>query len=133
MQWLELGKEAELAAGLQGGQALEEQAPEQPREHTHRQQEAGAARHPAFAIERQPTAGHDTVQMGMMGHGRAPGMQHGGHAQACTQTLGIGPNRQQRLGGALEQQVVYAGFVVIGDIANEGRHGEHDMKVLNRQ
>ncbi len=53
---------------------LKEQPPEQPREYTHRQKEPRPAGDPTLAIERQSTAGHDPVHMGMMRHRRTPGM-----------------------------------------------------------
>ena len=46
------------------------------------------------------------MHMGMMGHGRAPGVQHQGCADARPQMFGIRGNRAQGLGGALEQEVV---------------------------
>ena len=49
-----------------------------------RQEEAGAARHPALAVERDAAARHDHVDVRVMGHGRAPAVQHGGMVYANT-------------------------------------------------
>jgi hypothetical protein len=38
---------------------------------------------PLLTIEREPAAGDDAVHMGVMGHRRAPGVQHQGGAGAC--------------------------------------------------
>jgi hypothetical protein len=71
--------------------------------------------------------------MGVMGHGRAPGMQHQGRADAGTQMQGVGPNREQGLGGCLEQQVVEQRLVVPGERADRRRQGEDEVVVLDRQ
>jgi hypothetical protein len=46
----------------------------------------------------QTTARYDHVDVRVMGHGRAPGVEHGGDADAPAQVLGIGRDRQQGLG-----------------------------------
>ena len=43
---------------------------------------------------------------GMMRHGRAPGVQHGGDADPGAEVLGIGGDRERGLGRRLEQEVV---------------------------
>jgi hypothetical protein len=65
----------------------EEQSPEQTGEHPDRQEEAWPASDPAFAILRQPAARHDDVDMRVMGHGRAPCVQHACHADLGTEVL----------------------------------------------
>ena len=47
--------------------------------------------------------------------------------------LGIGPDREQGLGGSLEQEIVDERFVLVSDVADGPRHGEHDVKVRHRQ
>ena len=54
----------------------------------------------------------------MMGHGRAPGVQHGGDADAGAEMLGIGCDRQHGLGRGFEQQVVDDRLVLVGDIGD---------------
>jgi len=46
-----LAEELELVPAMQLLQFLEEAPPEQPRQHTHRQEEAAPASHPAFTIQ----------------------------------------------------------------------------------
>jgi hypothetical protein len=41
-----------------------------------------------------------------MGQRRTPGVQHQGGTDARTEVLGIGGDREQRLGGEIEQQAV---------------------------
>ena len=68
-------------------QRLQEQPPEQAREHPHRQEEAGPARDPARAVERYAAARHDHVDVRMVGQRRAPGVQHRGDADAGAEML----------------------------------------------
>ena len=42
----------------------------------------------------------------MMGHRRAPGVEHGGDADPGAQMLRVGGDGEQRLGRGAEQQVV---------------------------
>ena len=68
-----------------------------------------------------------------MGHGRAPGVQHGGDADVGAEMLGIGRDRQHALGGGLEQQVIDDRLVVVGDIGDGPRQREDDVEVADRQ
>ena len=43
--------------------------------------------------------------MRVLGHRRAPAVEHGGEADARTKVLAIGRNRKQRLGGCAEDQL----------------------------
>jgi hypothetical protein len=45
----------------------------------------------------------------------------------------IGTDGEQGLGGGFEQEIIDDGLVLIGDIANLGGHGEHDMEVGDGQ
>jgi hypothetical protein len=60
-------------------------------------------------------------------------VQHGGKADARAQMLGVGGDREQRLGRGLEQQVVDGGLVVERQGADRRRQGEDDMIVGDRQ
>ena len=116
-----------------GDQLLQEQPAEQAREHAHRQEEAGPARHPALAVERDAAARHDHVDVRVMGQRRAPGMEHRGDADAGAEVLGVGGDRDQGLGRGLEQEVVDDGLVLVGDIGDGRRQREHHMIVRHRQ
>ena len=107
------------AAGLVGReQPLQEQPAEQAREHTHRQEEARPARHPALAVERDAAARHDHVHVRMMGHGGPPGMEDRGDADAGAEVFWVGRDRDQGLGRCLEQDIVDDGLVRVGDVGN---------------
>ena len=95
---------------------LQEQSAEQAREHAHRQEEAGPARHPALAVERDAAARHDHVDMRMMGERRTPGMENRGDADAGAEMAGVGGDRDQGLDRCLEQDIVDYRLVLVGDI-----------------
>ena len=70
--------------------------------------------------------------MRVMGHGRAPGVQHQGHTETGTQVFRVRGNRAQRLGRGLEQQAIDYRLVVPGDGTDRGRQGEHQVVILDR-
>jgi len=106
---------------MQGCEAIEKQAAEQTRQHAHGQEEARLAGDPARAVRRQAAAGNDDVDMRMMGERRAPGVQNGGEADARAQMSGVGCDREQRVGGGSEQEVVDGGLVLERDGADRRR------------
>lgn len=54
----------------------------------------------------------------MMRQSGAPGMQHQGKANACTQMTWIGSDGLQCFGGNLKQQTVDHRFVGVSDLAD---------------
>ncbi len=64
------------------------------------------------------------MHMRMVGHCRAPAVEHGGGADAGAQVPGIGSDREQRLGRRAEQQAVDHRLVLIGDWSNLGGQRE---------
>ena len=97
---------------MQGGEPFEEEPAEQAGEHPHRQEEATLAGDPVRPVRRQAAAGNDDVDVRMVGQRRAPGVQHGGEADARAQMLRVGGEGGQRLGGGPEQEVVDGGLVL---------------------
>src|SRR5215207_4850867 len=71
--------------------------------------------------------------MRMVGHRRAPAVEHGGGADAGAEVLGIGGDGEQRLGCGAEQQVVDHRLVLVGDRSDLGGQGEDQVEVANRQ
>ena len=69
----------------------------------------------------------------MVGHGRAPGVQHRCEPDAGAEMLGIGRDGEHRLGGGLEQEIVDRCLVLIGDGADLGRQRKDDMEVRHCQ
>src|SRR5262245_40089595 len=64
---------------------------------------------------------------------RAPGMEHRDDADACTQVLGIGSDRERGLGRRLHEQIVDHPFVLIGDAAELGWPRVDDMEIADRE
>jgi len=124
---------AELAGAMRGAEVLAEQPSEQPREHPHGQEEARPTGHPALTVEGDATAGHDAMQVRMMGQRRAPGVQHRRHPDARPQVLGVGGDGQECLGGGREQQSIDHRLVVRGELPERCRQGENHVVVLDRQ
>jgi len=69
----------------------------------------------------------------VVGHRRAPAVEHGGGADASAEGLGIGGDRQQCLGGRAEQEVVDHRFVLIGDRGDLGGQREDHVEIADRQ
>ena len=128
-----IAEEDQPAGIMQGDEPVEEQATEERPEHPHRQEESGARGDPAPPVRRQPAAGHDHVHVRMMGHRRAPGVEHGRDADAGTEVLGIRRDRHHRVRGRPEQQVVDHGLVLERDIGDLGRQGEDEVEIADRQ
>src|SRR3546814_15785622 len=74
---------------MEGAQSGEEQPAEQGAEHADRQQEGRACGYPARPIARDAPAGHDPVDVGMMGEGGSPGVTNGGAADPGAEMPGI--------------------------------------------
>jgi hypothetical protein len=70
--------------------------------------------------------------MGVMRQCRAPGVQHQRGADLGAQTLGIGGQGEQGLGGHLEEQCVDHGLVLIGDLGDGRGQREHEVVILHR-
>ena len=69
----------------------------------------------------------------MVGHGRAPGVEHGGEADAGTEMLRVGGDPRQGRARGPEQQIVDGGLVLEGDGGDLGGQGEDDVEVADRE
>src|SRR3546814_4377042 len=85
---------------------LKGQPTEQPRQHTHRQEEAGPAGDPACPVERRTAARHDAMNVRVMMQVLAPRMEHGDEADLGAEMLRVGRDPAQRLGRRPEQDGV---------------------------
>lgn len=56
-------------------------------------------------------------------------MEHGGHADRCTEVLGVGRDGGECLRCRGEQQAIDLGLVLVGDGADRGWQREHHMEV----
>ena len=132
-EWCEAPEEGKPAGIVECDQSGEEQAAEQLAQHAHRQEKCRPRRYPTLSIECDTAARHDHVHMGVVRQRRSPGVEHGCDADPCAQVLGIGGDRQHRLGRCLEQQVIDCSLVVERDVRDLGGHCEGDVEVSNRQ
>ena len=85
------------------------------------------------ALIHEPSAWYDAMDMRMMGHGRAPGVEHGGDPDPRSEVLRVGGDRQQRLGRCLEQQVIDDRLVLVSEVGDRGRQGEDEVEVGHGQ
>ena len=69
----------------------------------------------------------------MVSERRTPGVQNGDDTDAGAEMLGVGGDREQRLGGRSEQQVVDHRLVLVGDRSDLGGQREDDVEIANRQ
>jgi hypothetical protein len=69
----------------------------------------------------------------VVGHCRAPAVEHGGGADASTEVLGIGGDREQRFGRRAEQQVVNHRLVLVGDWSDLGGQREDHVEIADPQ
>src|SRR6516165_6081622 len=129
----DLAKEREAACRMGAGERLQEEPPEQAGKHSHRQQKAGLAAHPMCPVEGYPATRHDHVDVRVMGHRRSPGVEHRSSADASAEVLGIGRDREQRLGSRAEQQVVDYCLVLVGDRSDLGGQREDHVEIGDRQ
>jgi hypothetical protein len=106
----------------------QQEAPEHPTEHAHRQEEGGAARQPLGALWRQPAAGDHTVEMGMMMQGVAPGMQDREEAQVGAEMPRIAGDREEGFGHGLQQARLERARVLQPDRAEGMREREDHME-----
>ena len=75
----------------------------------------------------------------MVGQCRSPGVEDGGEPDARAEVLGVvglqptgltrGGDGDQGLGGGFEQQVIDNRLILIGDVGDRPRQGEHDMEI----
>ena len=126
-------EEDELAGVVQFDQPGQKQSAEKRAQHPNRQEESWTRRYPSPTIERDAAAGHDHVDMRMVGHRRAPGVEHSGDADPGAKMPEIGGDRHHRLGRGPEQQIVDDRLVLPGDVGDLGRQREDDVEIADWQ
>src|SRR5262245_60260602 len=129
----EIAEEPQLAGREGVLQLLQEQPAEQPREHTHRQEEAGTTSDPVGAVKRGSAAGNDAMDVRMMLQGLAPAVKAHGHTELGAEMPGLGRDGGECLGRGAEQDRVDNGLVLERDLAGRRRQCEDDMEVRHRQ
>ena len=132
-QWRQVGVEPQRACIEGPLQLFEKQAPEQAREHTHRQEETGATGDPARAIRGQTAAWHHAVQMRVIQQVLAPRVQDRDTADFGTEVLRVGGNGAQGIKAGMKQDGVERTLVLKGDRRDFLRDGEDNMEIGNRK
>src|SRR5689334_17277172 len=108
--------ERQLAGFERGLKMTQEEPPVAPRQHFHRQEEAGAAGNPARAVRRGAAARDEAVDMWMMKQGLTPRVQYCDTADLGAEVLRIGGDAAQRLRRRPEQDVVDSRLVLKRDL-----------------
>lgn len=128
-----VAEEAQLPGFVQPGEPVQNEPPVQPRQHTHGQKEVLAASDPLGPIFRQAAARHDHVDMWVVGHRRAPGVEHGCDAHPCAEVLGVGGNPDHRVCARPHQEIVDLPFVLVGDVRDRFGQREDQVEIPHGQ
>src|SRR5205807_10068050 len=105
----------------------DELAAKHPPEHGNGEKEARVRSNPASVIEREPTGGDDTVDMGMNLEFLVPGMQHAEEADLSPEMAGMTSHFQKGFGAGPQQQTIDDLFILYGQRSQLWRQGEDDM------
>jgi hypothetical protein len=73
------------------------------------------------------------MQVGMMQKSLTPGVKHGQEADLGAEMFWVSGNAVQCLAGCAEQDVVDDSFVLQREMSKLIWHGEHNVKVVNRE
>jgi len=111
----------------------QELAPEQAAQDPDGKEEVGRRGDPPGSIRGQSPSGHDTVQVGMMREGLAPGMENSQEPDGGPEVAGVGRHLQQCPGRSLEQEPIDHLRVLEGHGGQELGQGEHDVEVGDGQ
>ncbi len=132
-QRTELAVEREPPPVERGPEHRQELAPEDAAEDTNRQEEPRPAGDPPRGVGREPAAGDDAMDVGVVLEVLPPGVQHGEEADLGPEVLGIGGDLSQGGGGGLEQEAVDHPRVLQGDRVERRGQGEDDVEIRDRQ
>src|SRR6266513_2278472 len=100
-------------AKLKGGlETVDELAAKHPPEHGNGEKEARVRSNPTGVIEREPTRGDDTVDVGMNLEFLVPGMQHAEEADLSPEMCGVPRHLQKRFCAGPQQQTIDDLFIL---------------------
>ena len=116
-----------------GPEQRQELAPEDAAEDADRQEEPRPAGDPPRGVGREPAAGDDAMDVGVVLEVLPPGVEDGQEADLGPEVLGVGGDLLQGLGGGPEQQAVDHARVLQGDRAERRGQGEDEVEVLDGQ
>ena len=94
-----------------------------------REEELGVTGHPACPVQGQATGGHHEVEVGMVVHLLAPGVEQGQEADASPEVPGVDGDFQEGMGGRLEEEAVDGSTVLQGQRSQESGQREDDVGV----
>ena len=103
-QWQAGPKEDKLALAVSAFQPVHELAAKYAAQYFDWKEEAVGRVNPAGMIRRQPSAGHNAVDVGVRLQRLPPGMQDAQEADLRAEVFGIGRDLQQRTGAGVEQE-----------------------------
>src|SRR5256885_9159153 len=106
---------------MHGFETLQEQTPEQAREHANWQKEAGPAGNPSLAVRRYAAARNDTVNMRMVLEVLAPAVQDSSDANVGAEVLAIGGNGGGGFGCGREHPPITVGLFLVCVRTDSGR------------
>jgi hypothetical protein len=108
-------------------------AAEDPGERPEREEKAGRRGDPARAVLGQRAAGHDTVQMQVLGEILAPGMEDRGAADVTTEVARIAAKGGERRGDRVEEQCIEDPGIALRERVQGVGQGKHHVEVLHGQ
>src|SRR5438128_6159308 len=98
-----------LKGRLESGDEL---AAKYPPEYVNGQKEARVRSNPVGVIEREPTRGDDTVDMGMNLEFLVPGMEHAEETDLCPEMSGVARDLQKGFCAGPQQQTIDDLFIL---------------------
>ena len=114
-------------------QAFEKKSAEQPGKRLDGQKEVRAPLDPSRTVERQPAAGRDAMDVGMVGQRLPPGVQDREAADLRSKPARIGSQRGHGLDGALEQDRIDVALILESHGRDRRGQREDDVEIGNRQ
>jgi hypothetical protein len=97
------------------------------------QEKVRAATNPSRPIQRDPSSGDHTMDMGMEQQVLTPRMRHGEETDMGAKMPRVGRDLQQGLRNGAEQQAIKEVWILKGQPSEPFGNGEDDMAVRNRQ
>lgn len=128
-----LSAELQLTLLIQVPQVMQEFSAEQAGKHAYRQKTIVAASHPGGFVVRQPTTGHNAVQVRVQRQVLSPGVQYGDHAGLSSEPLGLPGQLAKCFPGGAEQQVIQLRLIVHHHGVQAIGQSKNQMEISYRQ
>ena len=128
-----IAEEPQFPGFVQPYQPFQNETPVQSGQNTDGEKEVLAAGDPLCPICRQAAARYYHVDVGVVRHGRSPGMKYRCDAYPRAEVLRISGNLDHCVRARPHQQVVDLSFVLMRDIGDGLWQGEYEVKVPHGQ